>query len=125
MTTWQTKAATYLARMRAAHASETVTYRRGVLSVELSASPVPDIYEANREGGATVQAQRMDWIIPAASLILGGSVVEPQAGDRIEWINGETTETYELQPVDAEEAASRLDANKTQYLAHSRLVDEA
>lgn len=102
-----------------------MTYRRGALSVELAATPVPETYEAIREGGAAVQAQRMDWIIPAASLILGGSRVEPQAGDRIEWINGETTETFELQPVDADEAASRLDASKTQYLAHSRLVDES
>ena len=125
MTTWQSKAATYLARMRAAHASETVTYRRGALSVELSASPVPDTYEAIREGGATVQAQRMDWIIPAASLILGGSLVEPQEGDLIEWAIGETTETYELQPVDSEEAVARLDAAKTQWIAHSRLTAEA
>jgi hypothetical protein len=78
--------ATWLAETLAENASQTVTYRRGSSSASVSAvigridlgfSPVVS--------GVAVQRDQLDFIIRVADLELGGSAVEPQLNDTIDY----------------------------------------
>lgn len=73
----------WLAGQLRAHASQTITYRRGRQSVAISAVPASARYEIERAGGVVEEWQGIDWHVSAAALLLRGETVEPRRGDRI------------------------------------------
>ncbi len=73
----------WLDGMRQTHLSRTVTYQRGVDSVDIAATLGSTAYEVADEAGAIVQAKATDFIVSAEALVLGGPVTKPQVGDRI------------------------------------------
>ncbi len=78
------KGADWLAGKLQSHAGELVVYRRGVLSVEVTASVGKTLLKLNDGvGGVRMEWTDADFIIPAALLILGGSAVLPARGDKI------------------------------------------
>lgn len=74
-------AATWLAGMFKEHASQTVTYKRGLASVSLSATIGRRSFEQTDDRGFVTQFVVHDFVITAADLTLG----EPEKGDRIEF----------------------------------------
>jgi len=76
-------ASEWLDGMRKTHASRLVEYRRGGMSVWLSATFGQTEYELADDYGLTVTAVATDVIVSAADLVLAGQITRPQRGDRI------------------------------------------
>ena len=74
---------TWLREQRVAHMARTVTYTRANDSVELAASIGRTIFRSLDEYGIEVRFVTRDYLITTADLILAGSAVEPQDGDKI------------------------------------------
>lgn len=64
-------------------AGGTVMYSRGAYSVTLTAVPGQSEYTTTDDVGMPVTNRTRDFIFKATDLVLNGSVVEPQQGDRI------------------------------------------
>ncbi|HBR20296.1 MAG: hypothetical protein UV78_C0006G0023 [Parcubacteria group bacterium GW2011_GWA2_43_17] len=75
--------AQWLSDMRIKHISETVTYSRGVITVQVLGTRGVTKFEVADESGMSVYGQIADWIILTADLVLGGILIEPKKGDRI------------------------------------------
>jgi hypothetical protein len=73
----------YLAEELKAHASETVTYRRGALTVSALAVCGRTEYKSQDESGNILDAEIIDFIFVSADLILSGTLVTPLPGDEI------------------------------------------
>jgi hypothetical protein len=72
-----------------AGASQTVTYRRGALSVSVKASIGASLVETpSAAGGVTFDRTNLDFCINAADLVLGGVAVEPVDSDTITYAGG-------------------------------------
>jgi hypothetical protein len=81
----------------------TVTYRRGSLSVSLSATKVMHGPEAELQYGR-MDFEPCDWIIKASDLELDEEVVEPQKNDVIEEADGQH---WQVLPLDGEKVFRR------------------
>ena len=101
--------AAWLAGQLKAYASQSVTYRRDVQSVTLSATPAIPRETLDDEGYALVQTDVQEFVFTAADLILGGSVVRPRPGDVIQWVVGSETQTFLLTPDSGEDVWTRED----------------
>lgn len=113
-----------LSARRRAHMTRSVTYVRGDDSVELVATPGRTIFRYDDRHGRNVRKEMRDFIITAADLVLGGSAVEPEAGDRIQEAVGDETWTYEVLDPNADEPAWRYtDSRHTQFRIHTVRVD--
>jgi hypothetical protein len=75
------------------------------------------LFRLNDSNGVRMQHGDRDYIIPAAALILSGSVVTPKVGDRIaDSVDGKT---YEVRPPQANEPAFRpSDPTGTDWRIH-------
>jgi hypothetical protein len=65
------------------HAGVSVTYARGANAVTLSAVVGITEHTSLDDAGMPVTHQSRDYLIAVGDLVLGGSAVEPLAGDRI------------------------------------------
>lgn len=101
----------WLAGERDTSVAQTVTYRRGTLSVVLSVTfgrSILKVYDAH--GGVKVERTEKDIIVTAASLDFGGGPVQPQRGDLVEWTTpGGQTLRYEIMATDKEAGFRRAD----------------
>ena len=87
----------WLAGTLASQVSRSIVYIRGGERLTLSATIGETSYEVDSGAGqGLVEFTSRDFIIPAASLILGGSVAEPLPGDRIEHTADGQTQYYEV-----------------------------
>lgn len=103
------------------HASVVVTYRRGNLWVELLATPGRSEDEQVDAYGAAYRVNMRDWIINADDLVLGGELVEPEAGDRIEWDDGTgKPRTYEAAAENGEPPWRYADAHERRLRIHAK-----
>lgn len=74
----------FLAAKLKAHASRTVTYRRGASSVSVQATIGTSLLSVgDGAGGTRVVRTDRDYLIAAADLVLGGVAVTPVRGDVI------------------------------------------
>jgi len=91
--------AQWLNNQQREHASRMVVYQRGEKSVEVPATIGRTIHEVENTYGIIEKVETRDFIIRAQDLLLDGSPITPQRGDRvIENIGGElpSTLTYEV-----------------------------
>jgi len=86
------RAADWLNSQRKAHLATTVTYRRGGLSVQLSATRGQTVFRLADGYGATVRTVQRDYLVAVADLILDGTITLPLRGDQII----DDTEVYEV-----------------------------
>lgn len=107
------------------NAAETVTYsRNGVGSVTLPDAIVGQV--TFRTGDST--KSRLEWsdcdlIVSVASLVLGGTAVEPKKNDRFtRTINGGSVEFEVLAPV-GEQPWRYTDSTRTHYRIHGKKVN--
>jgi hypothetical protein len=78
-----------------------VTYCAGALRIPTTAVQSLQTLDLSQGNGATIEAQRVDWLIPAADLAAAG-VREPEEGHAIETTEGQATNRYELRPIGAD-----------------------
>ena len=87
----------WLDRQRVARLSQQVVYQRGGESVELAATLGATTVEITDDTGAMVRSPQMDFIVSTDALALGGVVVMPRIGDRINVVAaGGKTLVYEV-----------------------------
>lgn len=121
MTNMLDTASTWLAGQRDTHLADSVTYSRGDDSVIWTAARGRSEYEVNDSYGVGFVGHLYDFIGKSATLILSGSVIEPQAGDTITATTGAYTYTYEVtNPADSEPPFSYCDPHHTSVRVHTR-----
>jgi len=81
------------------HAGTAVTYYRGALSVDLTATVGQSERDVEGADGVLITAESHDFLILTADLILGGQQVEPAPGDLIRETAGGTTYVWEVLPI--------------------------
>jgi len=72
-----------------------VTYARGSEEITVAATIGETVFRLNQNGGVT-RMQARDFIISAASLVIGGGQTTPRRGDRITQTTGSTSRTFEV-----------------------------
>jgi len=95
----------------------TVTLKVGAQATAAFTALVSDReYEAvELETGLQIKIASRDWLLPAASLVIGGSLVVPRAGCRIV----EGSDEYEIVPIAGKPAVEK---QEYRYLCHSQRV---
>lgn len=107
------------ARLRAVRGTA-VTYRRGLASVQLTATVGATPTERDDGAGTIVRSTVRDYLIAVSELVLGGEAVTPQRGDRIEEASGHV---YEVMPVGKEAAWRYSTPGRDTYRVHTRLIE--
>lgn len=104
-------------------ASRPVTYRRGAAAVVVSATAGRTTGESTDSQGLRIQTEVRDWLIPTASLVLEGSPVLPERGDRIEESTGREIVVFEVVPLGSEPPYRYCDPCRTLLRIHVREMD--
>ena len=119
------RGAEWLGGMFRQHAARPVVYRRGDESASVLATVGRTLFELADAAGEQVQYESRDYLIAAADLVLDGSQVEPQRGDRIEEVLGGQTLTYEVMAPGQEPPWRYSDPYRTTLRIHTKLIDSA
>jgi hypothetical protein len=88
--------AAWLDAQRTAHMSESVVYIRGNDSVTVTASIGKTIFRTENSFGFIEHYEGRDYFVLAADLLIDGSPVEPEAGDKVQETDGPVVRTYEV-----------------------------
>lgn len=115
----------FLTAQLAAHASETVVYRRGSDSVSVAATVGQKLLRiTDLDGGSRLEYTDLDFLIPTDQLILSGDAILPERGDIIERTLDDGTERYEVSPYGNDPAWRFADPHKSIVRIHTEAVDE-
>jgi hypothetical protein len=115
-------ASRWLQDQRHRHLSRTVTYRRGAESAQLAATIGRTKFEIDDGYGAIERYESRDFLVLAEELVLGGSAVLPDRGDRIEETVGTTTYVYEVCAPGKEPPWRYSDPYRQTLRIHTKLV---
>jgi hypothetical protein len=114
-----------LSQLLKQHASETVTYER----VELGTVDVPATFGSkllrthDQLGGLRVEWTDLDFIIPAADLVIAGqSILEPLKGDFIYVTQGQNVQQYEVLPFGYDPPWRWSDPFLINFRIHTKLI---
>ena len=88
--------AAFLDDRRHTHLTRTVTYERGVSSVDVAATVGRTVFEQADESGFIRKVESRDFLVRRTDLILDGSAALPKAGDRVRETDGSQTQVYEV-----------------------------
>jgi len=105
-----------------------ITYSRGVQSAVIAACVGRTAFAQAAPAGTSGPAPAIIWgdrdyLVLAADLVLGGSAVEPQRGDRITETIAGTARTFEVLAPPGEPAWRYSDAGRTTYRIHAKEVE--
>ncbi len=114
----------WLDGVRQAHLSRTVTYQRGVETVDIAATLGSTTYEIVDEAGVTVQAKATDFIVSAEALVLGAAITKPQIGDRIRVTSGIKVLVFEVLDLGGAGHYRPSDPHGRMLRIHAKQVDE-
>ncbi|MEO2031493.1 MAG: hypothetical protein ABGZ35_05360 [Planctomycetaceae bacterium] len=89
-------ASNWLEEQRTEHASRTVTYERGVDTVDVSASIGRTIFDVDNGFGVVERIESRDFLVLTDDLTLGGGRTLPERGDRVKEVQGDSTFIYEV-----------------------------
>ena len=115
----------WLADQHKAHASQSVTYKRGVDTVILAATIGQTLFDVESGEGQHESYEARDYLILAADLVLAAVQVEPQRGDRIDEVVGEITYTYEVMAPGTEPVFRYSDGFRKRLRIHTKLITQA
>jgi hypothetical protein len=115
-------ASAWLQGRRHEHLTRAVAYWRGAEHVDVLATVGRTEFEAATEVGVELSASR-DYLIRAADLALGGSSIEPAAGDRIHETLGGVTAVFELAAPAGGPPWRWSDPECTVYRVHCKRVE--
>lgn len=90
------QASNWLEDHRTEHASRTVTYERGVDTVDVSASIGRTIFDVDNGFGVVERIESRDFLVLTDDLALGGGRTLPERGDRVKEVQGDSTFVYEV-----------------------------
>jgi hypothetical protein len=117
--------ASWLADQRRAFMSQTVTYQRGSDSVDVPASIGQTVFRLTDDYGASTRTVSTDFLISADDLMLNGSPIEPQRGDRIRaTLSGITYVQEVMAPSSSEPLWRYSDASRATYRIHTKQIDQ-
>lgn len=113
-----------LNRVMGANESVALTYSRGSLSATLTTAWVGRTLFAgqSQSSGARAEWGERDYLIPVASLALGGVLVTPSKNDRITEVIGGIPVVFELQTPTGEPCWRFSDQARTLYRVHCKRV---
>lgn len=111
---------------RRAHLADLVTLRRGLAeTADVPARRIAVTVDLLDATGATVQAERTDWIVEAADYAIAAEAVTPAAGDEIEILDPDgVTRTYQAVPRGSESHYRATDGGQTAWRVHTQLIKE-
>ncbi len=112
----------WLEDQRRQHLTRDVTYQRGAQSVTLLATIGRTEFEQVDEYGVVSRAQSRDFLLRTADLVLGGSTVLPQAGDRIRETDDGVTFVHEVMAPAGQPPWRYSDAFRRTLRIHTKLV---
>jgi len=99
-----------------------VTYTRGDSTLSLNAIPTEERYSVPDEPGILTEIHSRDYLVKTSELILGGSVVEPQVGDRITETIGAVNMVFEVFPIDGARCFRYREASRGTIRVHTKRV---
>jgi hypothetical protein len=102
-----------------------VIYCRGQAEVEVLATVGRTTFEIESSTGVAERFEARDFIITAADLVLGGTVVTPERGDRIREVVGGQTLAYEVVGPGSEPCWRYSDAYRLAVRIHTKQVGQA
>jgi hypothetical protein len=123
MTDLLEKSSQWLEQMRTQHASHAVTYVRGVLSVQPSATVGKTVFEVDDGYGVMLRHELRDFLILAADLVLDDQVVLPERGDRIKETQGTVVYIYEVTAPGKEPVWRYSDPYRNTLRIHTKKID--
>lgn len=98
-------------------------YYRGADSVSVTGTINDKLYETVDDQGFTTQTKITDFTFTAADLVISGSTIKPQRGDKIEIAEDGSTVGYEVLPSSAAEREwERFDNFGTMILVHTKRI---
>ena len=109
----------WLEDQRHRHLSRTVTYRRGAVSVELSATVGRTTFEIDSGTGFLERIESRDY------LVLGGQATLPERGDLIVETDGSAVFSYEVTAPGTEPAWRYSDPYRKTLRIHTKLVESS
>lgn len=114
----------WLAAKLKQHAGESLVYSRGVLSATITAPMGKTLMrlDNSQTGGAIIEWTDADFLIAAADLVLGGSAVEPERGDKIRWSKDGKTRLFEVLAPGGEPCWRWSDEHQTVMRIHTKQV---
>lgn len=107
-----------------ANASEPIVYRRGTDSVSLCAIYGAKLLKLGDESGFRLEWTDMDFLIPAADLVLSGNRITPERGDEIDITTDTGTETFQVFPFGGEPPWRWSDAFGSMIRVHTKRITE-
>lgn len=116
------RAASFLNDKRHAHLTHEVTYKVGVGSVTLQATEGRTGWQVVDESGVEHTFESRDFLVRTADLIIGGSVVRPQAGHRIEDASSGETRVYEVMAPPGFQVYNESDPYALQTRIHTKKI---
>ncbi len=114
----------WLVGMLQEHASQPVVYQRGSQSVAVRATIGRTDWDTQTREGYSEHFVSRDYMIPVASLVIDGSAIEPEKGDRIVETVGGQVKTYEVLGQSGVPPAE-LDRYRLQWRVHTKEIDPA
>jgi hypothetical protein len=116
--------ATWLGQQLKAVAGVTVTYTRGInAATGLTGTVTMARYETVDSEGFGVVALSRDYVLHAADLVVGGTMIVPRAGDQItETILG-VAQTFEVMALGELRESEPLDTDGLMLLVHTKKVN--
>ena len=90
------RSSAWLENQRVKHMTRPVLYQRGAASVEVGATIGETVFQVDDGAGALLRVESRDYLITATDLVLGGTSVLPQRGDRVRETQGTQVFVYEV-----------------------------
>ena len=117
--------AAWLDEQRHQHLTRTVTYERGVSSVDVQATIGQTVFRLNDDYGATIREVSRDYLIRTADLVLDGEVTLPHRGDRVrEEVSG-IVYVHEVMAPGGEPEWRYSDPHRNTVRVHTKQIDQA
>ena len=99
-----------------------VLMRGGLESAAFTATWERVEYEISDQEGFLTKRTSRDFVFPTTATVLGGSLVEPRAGDRLRLTEGGASVEYELLPMGKLPAAESMPSGY-RWKVHTKKVD--
>jgi hypothetical protein len=117
------QASDWLEEQRTRHASRAVAYARGSQSADLLATVGKTTFEVDDGYGVLVRYESRDFLVLAVDLMLDGTPILPERGDRIRETQAGQVFVYEVTAPGKEPCWRYSDAYRKTLRIHSKQID--
>ncbi len=100
-----------------------VTYRRGLVTCDLTAVVGRSEFESQGDYGVVTKVESRDYLVAVADLRLDDQQIYPMSGDRIEERFGETLVAYEVMAFGNEPCYRYSDPGRTTLRIHTKQIE--